>query len=92
MKILTFTDTEIWDIMRLLASILHFGNIDYEAIETSNLDATGFHSHLETGRISKLLEVGVLKLHIWWQQWDMGNNAVLVIESFPVVVAFWYEM
>ena len=58
MKILTFTDTEVWDIMRLLAAILHFGNIDYEAIETSNLDATGFHSHLETGRISMLLEVG----------------------------------
>ncbi|XP_022095227.1 myosin-VIIa-like isoform X1 [Acanthaster planci] len=57
MKILTFSDTEIWDIMRLLAAILHFGNIDYEAVETSNLDATGFHSHLETGRISMLLEI-----------------------------------
>ena len=62
MKILTFTDSEIWDIMRLLAAILHFGNIEYEAIEASNLDATGFKSHVELGIISKLLEVSRLKL------------------------------
>ncbi|XP_071481715.1 myosin-VIIa-like [Diadema antillarum] len=57
MKVLMFTDDQIWDIFKLLAAILHLGNIKYTAIEKSNLDATGFSNHVETGKVSKLLSV-----------------------------------
>lgn len=30
MKVLMFTDTENWEISKLLASILHMGNLKYE--------------------------------------------------------------
>eukprot|EP00057_Strongylocentrotus_purpuratus_P025453 XP_011679927.1 PREDICTED: myosin-VIIa [Strongylocentrotus purpuratus] len=57
MKVLNFTDDEIWDIFKLLASILHLGNIKYTAIEKSNLDATGFKDHSQTAKVAKLLAV-----------------------------------
>jgi len=30
MKVLMFTDTENWEISKLLAAILHLGNLQYE--------------------------------------------------------------
>jgi myosin-7 len=39
-KVLTFTDDEIWNILKLLAAILHIGNIKYKATAINNLDAT----------------------------------------------------
>ncbi|XP_029448431.1 unconventional myosin-VIIa-like [Rhinatrema bivittatum] len=39
MKVLIFTDTENWEISRLLAAILHMGNLQYEARMYDNLDA-----------------------------------------------------
>ncbi|XP_063162023.1 unconventional myosin-VIIa isoform X2 [Candoia aspera] len=39
MKVLMFTDTENWEISKLLASILHMGNLRYEARNYDNLDA-----------------------------------------------------
>lgn len=30
MKVLMFTDTENWEILKLLAAILHMGNLQYE--------------------------------------------------------------
>lgn len=29
MKVLMFTDEEIWDIMKILAALLHLGNVKY---------------------------------------------------------------
>ena len=31
MKVLMFTEQEIWDIMKLLAALLHLGNVRYKA-------------------------------------------------------------
>lgn len=32
MKVLLFSDTEIWEILKLLAALLHTGNVKYRAI------------------------------------------------------------
>ncbi|XP_074073046.1 unconventional myosin-VIIa isoform X2 [Macrotis lagotis] len=57
MKVLMFTDTENWEISKLLASILHMGNLKYEARTFENLDACEvlFSSSLAT--TASLLEV-----------------------------------
>nr|XP_027798387.1 unconventional myosin-VIIa isoform X4 [Marmota flaviventris] len=39
MKVLMFTDTENWEISKLLAAILHLGNLQYKARTFENLDA-----------------------------------------------------
>ncbi|XP_059187522.1 myosin VIIAa [Centropristis striata] len=39
MKVLMFTDKENWEISKLLAAILHMGNLRYEARTYDNLDA-----------------------------------------------------
>nr|XP_004656306.2 unconventional myosin-VIIa isoform X5 [Jaculus jaculus] len=39
MRVLMFTDTENWEISKLLAAILHMGNLQYEARTFENLDA-----------------------------------------------------
>ncbi|XP_020564813.1 unconventional myosin-VIIa-like isoform X2 [Oryzias latipes] len=39
MKVLMFTETEIWEISKLLAAILHMGNLRFEARTYDNLDA-----------------------------------------------------
>lgn len=33
MKILTFTENDSWEIHKLLAAILHLGNMDFEGME-----------------------------------------------------------
>lgn len=30
MKVLTFSDEEIWDILKILSSLLHLGNVTYK--------------------------------------------------------------
>lgn len=57
MKILTFTDSEIWDIFRLLGSILHFGNIEYRHRVIQTMDGCEFVSHEQTTKVAKLLGV-----------------------------------
>ncbi|XP_037126025.1 unconventional myosin-VIIa-like isoform X1 [Syngnathus acus] len=39
MKVLMFTETETWEISKLLAAILHMGNLTFEARTYDNLDA-----------------------------------------------------
>ncbi|KAH0623885.1 hypothetical protein JD844_007070 [Phrynosoma platyrhinos] len=40
MKILMFSDSEHWDISKLLAAILHLGNVEFEAAVYDNLDCS----------------------------------------------------
>lgn len=35
MKILTFSENDAWEINKLLAAILHLGNVDFEGEEKS---------------------------------------------------------
>lgn len=57
MKVLCFSDQEIWEIYKLLAAILHTGNIKCKATVIDNLDATEITEKTSVDRVSSLLEV-----------------------------------
>ncbi|XP_032708890.1 unconventional myosin-VIIa [Lontra canadensis] len=57
MKVLMFTDTENWEISKLLAVILHLGNLQYEARTFENLDACEVLFSLSLATAASLLEV-----------------------------------
>uniref|UniRef100_UPI00398F769D unconventional myosin-VIIa-like n=1 Tax=Pristiophorus japonicus TaxID=55135 RepID=UPI00398F769D len=62
MKILMFSDNEQWEINKLLATILHLGNLHFQAAVYNNLDCCELleSNHLST--TTKLLEVNSLEL------------------------------
>ncbi|XP_069748201.1 myosin VIIAa isoform X2 [Narcine bancroftii] len=62
MKVLMFTDTENWEISKLMAAILHMGNLAYEPRMYDNLDSCEvvYSSQLLTA--AALLEVDCLDL------------------------------
>ncbi|XP_018103359.1 unconventional myosin-VIIa isoform X2 [Xenopus laevis] len=62
MKVLMFTDTENWEISRLLAAILHMGNLRYEARMYDNLDACEVVYSTSLTTAANLLEVGPQEL------------------------------
>ncbi|XP_067621063.1 myosin-VIIa [Eurosta solidaginis] len=55
MKVLLFSDQEIWEIIKLLAALLHCGNIRYKATVVNNLDATEIPEHINVERVAALL-------------------------------------
>ncbi|XP_074191830.1 unconventional myosin-VIIa isoform X6 [Rhinolophus sinicus] len=57
MKVLMFTDTENWEISKLLATILHLGNLQYEARTFENLDACEVLFSPSLATTASLLEV-----------------------------------
>ncbi|XP_062830562.1 unconventional myosin-VIIa isoform X1 [Anolis carolinensis] len=57
MKVLMFTDTENWEISKLLAAILHMGNLRYEARSYDNLDACEVVHSASLITAASLLEV-----------------------------------
>lgn len=62
MKVLLFSESEIWEILKLLASVLHCGNIKYEATVVDNLDATEIIEQANVRRVATLLGVPVQSL------------------------------
>ncbi|CAG4943818.1 unnamed protein product [Colias eurytheme] len=62
MKVLLFTEAEIWEILKLLAAVLHCGNIKYEATVVDNLDATEIIEQSNVRRVGNLLGVPVPSL------------------------------
>ncbi|RWS12698.1 myosin-VIIa-like protein 2 [Dinothrombium tinctorium] len=57
MKVLMFSDQEIWEILKILAALLHLGNIKYKATIVENMDATEITNASSAGSAAKLLEV-----------------------------------
>jgi len=59
MKVLMFNEQEIWDLMMILAALLHLGNIRYKAKVINNLDATELTgpSQLSANLAAKFLKV-----------------------------------
>lgn len=62
MKVLLFSDQEIWEVLKLLAALLHTGNIKYKATVVDNLDATEIPDHTNVERVANLLGVPVQPL------------------------------
>lgn len=57
MKVLMFSDNEIWEILKILSLLLHIGNIKYKATLVSNLDASEIINIASTENAAKLLNV-----------------------------------
>nr|XP_045006124.1 unconventional myosin-VIIb isoform X2 [Jaculus jaculus] len=57
MKILLFSDSENWDISKLLAAILHLGNVEFMAAVFENLDSSDVMESPAFPCAMKLLEV-----------------------------------
>ncbi|KOC63304.1 Unconventional myosin-VIIb, partial [Habropoda laboriosa] len=62
MKVLLFSDAEIWEILKLLAALLHMGNVKYRATVVDNLDATEIPEQTNVQRVAHLLGVPVQSL------------------------------
>uniref|UniRef100_A0A672N0X2 Unconventional myosin-VIIa-like n=1 Tax=Sinocyclocheilus grahami TaxID=75366 RepID=A0A672N0X2_SINGR len=57
LKILTFSDRDCWEIFKLLATILHMGNIDFQSTIMNNMDSCDVMSSSHFSVTAKLLEV-----------------------------------
>ncbi|XP_072471842.1 LOW QUALITY PROTEIN: unconventional myosin-VIIb [Notamacropus eugenii] len=62
MKVLMFSDSENWDISKLLAAILHLGNVEFSAAISDNLDCSYVVETPQFLALVKLLEVKVKEL------------------------------
>ncbi|XP_035997446.1 unconventional myosin-VIIb [Fundulus heteroclitus] len=57
LKILMFTETDSWEISKLLAAILHLGNVEFESTIVSNLEGCDVAKSAHFSMASQLLEV-----------------------------------
>ncbi|XP_064313327.1 unconventional myosin-VIIb [Phalacrocorax carbo] len=73
MKILMFSDSEHWDISKLLAVILHLGNVEFEAAVYDNLDCSDVMDSPHFSVATKLLEVDSSEL-----QNSLTNLSIIV--------------
>ncbi|XP_034036571.1 unconventional myosin-VIIb [Thalassophryne amazonica] len=62
LKILMFTENDSWEICKLLAAILHLGNVDFEATIINNLEGCDILTSTHFSMSSKLLEVDLKAL------------------------------
>ncbi|XP_051874537.1 unconventional myosin-VIIa-like [Pristis pectinata] len=73
MKILMFSDNEQWEINKLLAAILHLGNLKFQAAIYNNLDCCELLSSSHLSMVTKLLEVNLQELEN-----GMTNRSILI--------------
>eukprot|EP00064_Thunnus_orientalis_P003654 superscaffoldBa00000309_g3665 len=57
LKILMFTENDSWEICKLLAAILHMGNVDFKATIVNNMEGCDILSSSHFNMVSQLLEV-----------------------------------
>uniref|UniRef100_A0ACB8F9R9 Unconventional myosin-VIIb n=1 Tax=Sphaerodactylus townsendi TaxID=933632 RepID=A0ACB8F9R9_9SAUR len=85
MKILMFSDSEHWEISKLLATILHLGNTEFEAAVFDNLDCSAVIDSTHFSIVTKLLEVDSGELHN-----SLTNHSIIIrgeSVSMPLSVA-----
>uniref|UniRef100_W5U6H9 Unconventional myosin-VIIa n=1 Tax=Ictalurus punctatus TaxID=7998 RepID=W5U6H9_ICTPU len=64
LKVLTFSDKECWDIFKLLAAILHLGNVRFEGSTLNNMDSCEVLSSDHFTVAANLLEVTKAHLEV----------------------------
>lgn len=57
MKVLSFSEKDVWEIFRILAALLHLGNLKYKSIVVQNIDATEIHDVSNSARVATLLGI-----------------------------------
>ncbi|CAL1540127.1 unnamed protein product [Lymnaea stagnalis] len=57
MKILTFSNEDIWEILKILTILLHLGNVRFNEFELDNIEASEIEDISSINRAAKLLEV-----------------------------------
>uniref|UniRef100_A0A665U2E8 Si:ch73-194h10.2 n=1 Tax=Echeneis naucrates TaxID=173247 RepID=A0A665U2E8_ECHNA len=62
LKILTFTENDSWEISKLLAAILHLGNVNFESTIVNNLEGCEVLKSTHFSMASQLLEVDLKEL------------------------------
>lgn len=62
MKVLSFSEAEMWDIFQLLAALLHLGNLNYTATDVRNMEAVELNDPLNLLRVSTFLGINQANL------------------------------
>ncbi|ESO98886.1 hypothetical protein LOTGIDRAFT_213685 [Lottia gigantea] len=62
MKVLMFKDDEMMEIMKILATLLHIGNVKYNAIELDHIEATEIQDVAHINSAARLLQVDAQSL------------------------------
>ena len=57
MKVLMMTDQEIWDILKVLAALLHMGNIKYKSTSEQNMEASSIPDLTNVERVAALFGI-----------------------------------
>uniref|UniRef100_A0A3B1IXS3 Si:ch73-194h10.2 n=1 Tax=Astyanax mexicanus TaxID=7994 RepID=A0A3B1IXS3_ASTMX len=76
MKILTFSENDSWEIHKLLAAILHLGNLDFEATISNNLEGCDILSSNHFNMAAQLLEVKALELSLTQRSFMTNRESV----------------
>ncbi|KAI7807246.1 putative unconventional myosin-VIIb-like, partial [Triplophysa rosa] len=74
MKILTFTENDTWEINKLLAAILHLGNVDFEETMMNNLEGCDVLTSSHFSMAAQLLEVAPKALDVSLTQRSLMTN------------------
>ena len=72
MKVLEMTDQDIWDVLKILASILHMGNISYKADDVN--DAANIPEQNNVERAAFFLGVSKQDFVRWALDKDISKN------------------
>ncbi|XP_062852568.1 unconventional myosin-VIIb [Trichomycterus rosablanca] len=87
MKILMFTENESWEIHKLLAAILHLGNVDFEATISNNLEGCEIVDSAHFNMTAQLLEVDKKTLDVNLTQRSFMTNREIVSKPLSLVQA-----
>ncbi|KAI4892023.1 hypothetical protein NFI96_034232 [Prochilodus magdalenae] len=74
LKILTFSENDSWEIHKLLAALLHLGNMDFEPTVSHNLEGCDVLSSNHFNMAAKLLEVDTKALDMSLTQRSFMTN------------------
>ncbi|XP_076871226.1 unconventional myosin-VIIb [Brachyhypopomus gauderio] len=87
MKILTFTENDSWEIHKLLAAILHLGNVDFEATISNNLEGCDICTSSHFNMAAQLLQVEPKTLDVSLTQRSFMTNRESVSKPLSSVQA-----